>query len=282
MKTSFHIDNKALSINWDKLSENLVSIVWQLLLTTLIFYLISHFGKKILNKYLASSKKTKVRNKRTRTITALVNSIFQYTVIFFYLFGVLSIIGIPVGTLLASAGIFSLALGMGAQGFVSDLVNGFFILSEDQFDVGDTVQINQQIIGTVIKLVLRTTRLRAPDGSLIYVPNRNITIVQNIAHNVMSLTINLYLDADNDFEKVHTILKDANKTIKTEKKTIASGPTILGITDQNGQNITYSISFKVKPGKGSSVKNLYLKNYIEALQANDIKLATNSNQINAK
>lgn len=280
MKTALHLGKASFTINWDKISNNLITILWQLLLTTIIFYLISHFGKKIINRYLERKRKN-VKNKRTKTITALINSIFQYTVIFFYLFGVLSIIGVPVGTLLASAGIFSLALGMGAQGFVSDLVNGFFILSEDQFDVGDTVLINSQT-GTVIQLGLRTTRLRASDGSIIFIPNRDISIVQNLAHNAIGMTINLELDAENDFDQVTEIIKKVNGQIKPEKKTIVSGPTIVGVTGQNGQTITYAIFFKVKLDKQSAVKNLYLSHYIEALQQNGIKFAEASSTITTK
>ena len=142
MKTSMKINPSDFTVDWSKISNNLLGTIWQLFLTTLIFYLINRIGKKVINQYVNDRK---AKNKRTKTITALINSIFHYTVLFFYLFAVLSILGIPVGTLLASAGIFSLALGMGAQGFVSDLVNGFFILSEDQFDVGDTVKIDKII-----------------------------------------------------------------------------------------------------------------------------------------
>ena len=265
-----------IQFNWDKIGQNFLSIIWQLAITTLIFYLLSHFGHKIINNYLA--RHNTIRNKRTKTITALINSIFQYTLIFFYLFGILSIIGVPVGTLLASAGIFSLALGMGAQGFVSDLVNGFFILSEDQFDVGDTVSINGQV-GTVDQLGLRTTRLKASDGSIIYIPNRNITIVQNLAHNAIGLTINLELDADNDFSHITKIIKEVNKSIKPEKGTVSSGPSIIGVTGQNGRTVTYGVYFKVKPEKQSIVKNLYLGKYIQALQKNDIKFATTASTI---
>lgn len=265
-----------IQIDWNKLGQNLISIIWQLAITTLIFYLLSHFGHKLINKYLA--KHNALKNKRSRTIAALVNSIFQYTLIFFYLFGVLSILGVPVGTLLASAGIFSLALGMGAQGFVSDLVNGFFILSEDQFDVGDTVSINSQI-GTVVQLGLRTTRLKASDGSMIYIPNRNITIVQNLAHNAIGLTINLELDADNDFEKINQIIKEVNGMIKPPKKAISSGPSIIGVTGQNGQNVTYGVYFKVKPDMQSVVRNIYLSQYIETLQKNDVKFAATASTI---
>ncbi len=277
MKNTDIFSRKLLSLNWDKITDNLINILWQLLLTSLIFYLILHFGKKVINRYLLSKRK-KRHNKRTRTITALINSIFQYTVIFFYLFGVLSILGVPVGTLLASAGIFSLALGMGAQGFVSDLVNGFFILSEDQFDVGDTVSINSQV-GTVMQLGLRTTRIKASDGSVIFIPNRNITIVKNLAHNAIGLTINLELDTSNDLQQVRKIIEKTNQAIPPMKKAIVSGPNIVGVTDQNGQTVTFSISFKVKPDQQTKIKNLYLSHYIAALQKEKIKFAKASSTI---
>lgn len=161
---------------------------------------------------------------------------------------------------------------MGAQGFVSDLVNGFFILSEDQFDVGDTVKIDSQV-GTVVQLGLRTTRLKGSDGSIIYIPNRNISIVQNMAHGGISLNINLELDASNDFEEVKKIIKQVNSTIQPEKKTLVQGPAIVGISNQNGNDVTFTVHFQVKPGKESAIRNLYLSNYIAALQKNDIKFA---------
>lgn len=257
-------------LNWDQLAANLLSIIWQLLITTLIFYLIFRWGRKIIHHYLV--KKRPTQGKRTRTITALVNSIFQYTVIFFYLFGVLSIIGVPVGTLLASAGIFSLAIGMGAQGFVSDLVNGFFILSEDQFDVGDTVQINSEL-GSILQLGLRTTRIRTSDGAVVYIPNRNITMVKNLGHSALTLTINLNLAADNDFKQVAAVIKKINQQMKSIEPIFASEPHILGLTAQKGPNAVFSVVLKVKAGQQSQAKNLYLTSSLAALKKNHIRLA---------
>lgn len=257
------------SRHWEKIGDNLLAIVWQLLLTTVIFGLIDHFGKKIINRYLAQKRR---KSKRRQTITALIISIFQYTVIFFYLFGVLSILGIPVGTLLASAGIFSLAIGMGAQGFVSDLVNGFFILSEDQFDVGDTVSINEQI-GTVVQLGLRTTRIKTTSGAIIYIPNRQITMVKNLAHNAISLNIDLQLAVNNNFKQVANIIDQVNHQLGTEKRAILAGPKIIGITAQKGSTVTFTIAFKVRPAQQNKIKNCYLSSYILALQKEKINFA---------
>lgn len=270
MKQAFQINQKVLKINWDQIGEQLISVVWQLAISSLIFYLINQFGKKIINHYLNHSKRP--QTKRSKTVAALINSIFSYTVIFFYLFAVLSILGIPIGTLLASAGIFSLALGMGAQGFVSDLVNGFFILSEDQFDVGDIVQINNQT-GVVVQLGLRTTRLKGTDGSIIYIPNRNISIVQNLAHGGIGLDIELQLKVSNDFNKVHQLIEQVNNDIDLGKNVLVQGPNIIGITAQTAQTATYIIHFQVEPGHEKAVQDQYLTHYLKTLQANGILLA---------
>ena len=121
-----------ISVDVDNLFTSGVTILWKLLISTLVFYLVSHFGRKIIKRYLDKHNDKLVLSKRSQTISALVNSLFHYTMVFFYVYSILTILGIPVGTLIASAGIFSLAIGLGAQGFMSDLVNGFFILSEGQ------------------------------------------------------------------------------------------------------------------------------------------------------
>ena len=94
MKLPSQLNIQKLKIDWEKIGQNLLSTIWQLAITTLIFYLLSHFGHKLINNYLA--KHNTLKNKRSKTIAALINSLFQYTLIFFYLFGVLSILGVPV------------------------------------------------------------------------------------------------------------------------------------------------------------------------------------------
>lgn len=270
MNKIFQINKQVLTFNWDRLGEQVLTMIWQLAVSTLIFYVIYRLGKKIISHYLKYSKRPST--KRSMTVTALVNNIFEYTVLFFYLFAILSILGIPIGTLLASAGIFSLALGMGAQGFVSDLVNGFFILSEDQFDVGDIIQINNQT-GIVIQLGLRTTQLKAADGSIIYIPNRNISIVQNLAHGGLGIDIKLQLKVTNDFTKVRQLIQQVNHNAGPIKKALVQKPQIIGITAQVAQTVDYVIHFQVVPGKEKEVHDQYLATYLKVLQKNQIVLA---------
>ena len=111
--------------------------------------------------------------------------IFNYHALFLFDFIVfLSILGLPVSSLLAGAGIAGVAIGMGAQGFLSDVINGFFILFERQLDVGDEVVLTNgpiTVSGKVVSVGIRTTQLRSDDQALHFVPNRNITVVSNFS-----------------------------------------------------------------------------------------------------
>lgn len=259
-----------ISIDVDKLFTSGVTILWKLLISTLVFYLVSHFGRKIIKRYLDKHNDKLVLSKRSQTISALVNSLFRYTMVFFYVYSILTILGIPVGTLIASAGIFSLAIGLGAQGFMSDLVNGFFILSEGQYDVGDNVEIGTET-GTVTQLGLRTTQIVTTDGTLIFIPNRQISIVRNLTHGGIGLNLDMNLDADTDLKQLSSLLDQADEKLTDLHDKLVSGPTLIGVVGQQGQTITYRVHFQVKPGFEGKIRQAYWQAYLQCLRVNQVK-----------
>lgn len=259
-----------ISVDVDKLFTSGVTILWKLLISTLVFYLVTHFGRKIIKRYLDKHNDKLVLSKRSQTISALVNSLFRYTMVFFYVYSILTILGIPVGTLIASAGIFSLAIGLGAQGFMSDLVNGFFILSEGQYDVGDNVEIGTET-GTVTQLGLRTTQIVTTDGTLIFIPNRQISIVRNLTHGGIGLNLDMNLDANTDLKLLSSLLDQADEKLTDLHDKLVSGPTQIGVVGQQGQTITYRVHFQVKPGFEGKIRQAYWQTYLQYLRVNQIK-----------
>lgn len=259
-----------ISIDVDKLFTSGVTILWKLLISTLVFYLVTRFGRKIIKRYLDKHNDKLVLSKRSQTISALVNSLFRYTMVFFYVYSILTILGIPVGTLIASAGIFSLAIGLGAQGFMSDLVNGFFILSEGQYDVGDNVEIGTET-GTVTQLGLRTTQIVTTDGTLIFIPNRQISIVRNLTHGGIGLNLDMNLDADTDLKLLSSLLDQADEKLTDLHDKLVSGPTQIGVVGQQGQTITYRVHFQVKPGFEGKIRQAYWQTYLQYLRVNQVK-----------
>lgn len=113
---------------------------------------------------------------RVRTIHSLVLNVVKYFVYFSALGVVLSELGVNYATYLASLSVVGLAIGFGSQGLVQDMVTGFFVIFEAQFDVGDMVEVGGQT-GVVVELGLRMTKLRNYFGQIIVIPNRNIAVV---------------------------------------------------------------------------------------------------------
>lgn len=165
--------------------ENILTKVISLLLLLIVFYI----AKKMLHTMVQRIVKPSLKMSRhdvgrQKTISRLLENVFNYTLYFFLLYCILSILGLPVSSLLAGAGIAGVAIGMGAQGFLSDVINGFFILFERQLDVGDEVVLTNgpiTVSGKVVSVGIRTTQLRSEEQALHFVPNRNITVVSNFS-----------------------------------------------------------------------------------------------------
>ncbi len=114
-----------------------------------------------------------------RTLASVVTSIGVFVILFVAALEVLPLFGLNLGPLLASAGVAGLAIGFGAQTLVKDFINGFFILIDNQYDIGDKVSI-AGVKGIVEDMSLRRTTLRDDDGTVHIVPNSQITIVSNL------------------------------------------------------------------------------------------------------
>jgi small-conductance mechanosensitive channel len=119
------------------------------------------------------------RAQEVRTLVSVVTNIGISVILFVAALEILPILGLNVGPIMASAGVAGLAIGFGAQALVHDFINGFFILLDKEYEIGDNVQI-AGVKGAVEKMTLRYTALRGDDGTLHYVPNSQITIVSNI------------------------------------------------------------------------------------------------------
>lgn len=124
---------------------------------------------------------SKRRQKRWQTITTLLATSSKIVIDFIGFLLILDSLGINLAPFLAGASIVGLAVGFGAKTLVSDLIAGFFILLEDQFNVGDWVQIGNYR-GRVVKLSLRTLHLRDKDGNVYIIPNSTIKTVIRFRH----------------------------------------------------------------------------------------------------
>lgn len=243
------------------------------LLILLIIFLLS---KKIINflfkhtvgRSLSWTIQTSARKK---TIERLLHNCMNYILYFFLVYWLLSILGVPVSSLLAGAGLAGVALGLGAQGFLSDVVNGFFILLEDQFEVGDSVEVGA-ITGLVSTMGIRTTQIRDFDGTLHFIPNRNITIVSNKSRGDMRAQIDIPVYTSTDINKVTSIIQQVNKDNIENYPEIIGSPNIIGLTSKPSGQLVFRVDIFTKNGQQVHIYAEFLKLYHEALNKEKVDL----------
>lgn len=264
------------SINWTEIISLIMTKAIFLLLTLLLFFLI----KKIIT-FLMKRTFERKRNKmdfsssRRSTIYKMLENAFSYTLAFFFIYTVLSILGIPISTLIASAGIAGLAIGLGAQTFINDIVNGFFILLENQFDVGDSVTIGD-FSGKVVSIGLRSTQLQGFNGTHHFLPNHTIDVISNNSRNDMRAMIEINLPADTDFEHVRQILESVNNQLVPNFPEIVSGPSYSGPHNAANGLLTLKVVFYTLNGQQFNVHDHFLAKYLDVLGENGITLPKQS------
>lgn len=256
------------NINWDAIVATLIEKSLSILFLIFLFFIIQRIGKYLIDRTYANySKKQHFSESRLKILHTLIINAFQYTLFFFFIYSLLTIVGVPVGSLLAGAGIAGVAIGLGAQGFMNDLITGFFIILEQQMDVGDYIRLLAlNIEGTVTSVGLRTTQIKAVDGTVHFIPNRNITTISNLSRANMQVLIDVRINPEEGYEKICEVITEVNETLKEKYiESIQTGPDIFGMVDLGNGNFAVRTTMYVLNGKQFAVKEEFLAQYIKAL-----------------
>ncbi len=164
---------------------------------------------------------------------------------------VLGVLGVNLGPFLAGASIIGVALGFGAQSLVKDFLSGFFILVEDQYAVGDVITIADQT-GTVEEIDLRTTRIRAIDGTVWFVPNGEIRKVGNSAKDWGRAIVDVVVPRKADLAAAKAVIEEEAAAVAADpawSDCVLEAPEILGVDAMGVDNITVRVSTKTTPAQ---------------------------------
>ena len=261
-------------LHLDQIGVTLISKTVALINLFILFLILKRVAEFFFNKMVVKSLAlTTQSDARKKTIARLLHNCLNYTLYFFLIYSILNIIGVPISSLLAGAGIAGLAIGLGAQGFLSDVVNGFFILLENQYEVGDSVVIGS-VTGTITSLGLRTTQVRDFDGTLHFIPNRSITVVSNQSRGDMRARVDLPIYAHTDLEKVTEVIKAVNKTELPKYPQVVETPNILGPVYTSGGQLVFRIDLFVDSGQQNSMYSTFYGLYQTALIDACVELPT--------
>ncbi|MBB5315751.1 mechanosensitive ion channel family protein [Tunturibacter empetritectus] len=214
------------------------------------------------------------RAAQLRTIASIVRATSYGVLGFIAFLQLLNIFDIPYQPILASAGIVGVGIGLGAQSIFKDMLNGIFILIEDQYNVGEVVAL-AGLKGTVEDLSLRSTRLRDADGTLYIIPNSQIANVANLSRDYAVATLPVSVDASANPDKVIALLTALADDVRQDSafKDIAiANPVVLGVDKINGREITYPIQIRVRANQRDGVLRELRRRIILAFEKEGIPL----------
>lgn len=252
---------------------NLGFTIVKIILILLAMYLIVKLGNKMINRYVMKQKNFRfsLDDKKAKTIGAILKSVLRYCV---YFFGIVTIIEIIFGISkvgLTFAGIGGLAVGFGAQSLIKDIINGFFILFEDQFAVGDYINIDDKG-GIVESIELRLTKIRDFNGDLHIIPNGLIAKVTNHSRGNIRVLVDVDIEYDEDIDKSIEVISDLCKNFKEENESVIEGPSVLGVSSFKEGAITIRVVGKVRPMTQWDIEMKLRKEIREALKKANINI----------
>jgi small conductance mechanosensitive channel len=183
---------------------------------------------------------------RTQTMGALLKSITTFVVGGITALTVLSLVGIPLGPMLASASVGGVALAFGAQSLVKDFLSGVFMIVEDQYGVGDVIDTGE-VVGTVENVSLRVTQLRDANGMTWYVRNGEIIRIGNKTQGWSTALVDIPIAYDQDVEKATSVIRDVVGVMDEDeawKDVLLEQPNVVGVESIANGTITIRIIAK--------------------------------------
>ena len=257
----------------EQLSEHsidLTIIISSMIACTLLMLIARYVINKLMNENLIQkiSLNRSRSISRNRTINSILRNLFMYSLYFIYAYTILDLLGLPVRTLVAGAGIAGVAIGLGAKDLISSFITGFFILFENQMEIGDLVVINQEIMGTVTKIGIRTSTIRTATGDNYYIENSEISIINNMSRSIRQINIDLPVSDLNDLSAFESVIHQTTEEIcQNYNSVITDEPTYIGLVRGEGQSFNYRISIRVQVGEDYVHSGIFYREYFRALQA---------------
>lgn len=215
-------------------------------------------------------------NRRISRIRTLANVARSAAAIFVWAWAALAILSsldVNIAPLIASAGVVGVALGFGAQSLVKDFISGIFMLLEDQYGIGDTIDLGNGVFGDVEEITLRITTVRDIDGALWYVRNGEIMQVANHSDEYSVARLQIPVGLNNNHRQASTIIEAALADAVREPELaglVVEAPELKGISEIQPDYASYRATVKTLPGKQWDVQRALQAKVLEAMEDNGI------------
>ncbi|MTJ13823.1 mechanosensitive ion channel family protein [Anabaena sp. UHCC 0187] len=212
---------------------------------------------------------TDTQRSRRLTMIPLFRSLLQYLVYFSVAVSILYILDINPTPILAGAGIVGIAVGLGAQTLINDIVCGFFILFENYYLVGDYIEAGKAeektVEGTVEAIELRTTRIRHPNGQLYIIRNGDIGSITNYSKQYIFAVVEVDVPYNSNLAHIYQVIEEVGQQLKANNIDVIESTLVDGVESLGESHLLLRTLTKVKPGKHIQIQRVLRKMFMDAL-----------------
>ncbi|MCC5659219.1 mechanosensitive ion channel family protein [Nostoc sp. XA010] len=226
--------------------------------------------------YLKTTELDDSQQQKRLTLIPLIRSFAKYFVYFTAAVTILKLIGIDPAPILAGAGIVGIAVGLGAQNLINDVVCGFLILFENYYLVGDYVEVGKveerNIEGIVEAIELRTTHVRHPDGQLQIVRNGDIGSIINYSKQYIYARVEVSVSYNSNLDHVYRVVEKVGQQLKADEEDVLEPTRVAGLENFGENNLLLLTLTKVKPGKHLHIQRVLRKILKDTFSQEEIEI----------
>jgi small conductance mechanosensitive channel len=209
---------------------------------------------------------------RIEALASVLRSVASFTIMAVAAVMILGELGVELGPLIAGAGIIGVALGFGSQSLVRDFLSGIFILVEDQFGIGDIVNLDGTTSGVVEAVSLRTTRLRAVDGTVWHVPNGEIRRVGNMSQHWSRALLDIEVAYATDLTRAKEVIREVAHAVWDEDQHVLEEPEVWGVEELGAHGVVIRLVVKTTPSEQYRVSRTLRERLKVAFDAEGIEI----------
>jgi small conductance mechanosensitive channel len=238
----------------EKNSDRIVQCIGIFFATRVVIELLQVFINELFGMY----NEQRDEDQKGRTLVPLLQSLIKYVVYFGSALAMLHVFEVDTTPILAGAGVIGLAVGLGAQSFVSDLVSGFFILFEEQYFVGDIVEVGDAA-GRVEAISIRNTQIRDENGKLFIIPNGQVKTVINYSKGYVNAVVDIKVPTSSNLDQVMRDMAEAGRRLRQRRREAIGDTVVKGLVDLTPNDMVIRAVTKVQPGANLKMQREYRK-----------------------
>lgn len=269
------------TVQW--LSNQGLNLLFICFFAWVLYHFVNFVVERVIRRLVRSTRYNQMTDldlkKRQNTLTSLVSTLLRTVILVSAGMMVIKQLfpNINYAPIFASAGIIGIALGFGAQSLIKDFLTGLFIITENQYRVGDVVDLDNGAAGTVERIGIRSTVLRDADGNVHYVPNGNIGHVTNKTMDFSKVNFILSVHPDTDLDLLAEVINDTGAKLAEDPKwsaKITEAPHFMNVGSFSQLGIDVTVVGVTQPSEQWRVTGELRRRLLTELVNHKIKLAT--------